>query len=241
MTKKYTIKADLHMHGPIGFQDYWLNKQNYADKNLAKEITDNAMKREIGMTAITSEAFKIDSGGIHDRFNYLIKEAKSLPKTDYTHDKLGNKEIAFAIERKKEGKKLIIVNGQTAIVKEKGKRLDHLVIGSNKIPNKKSLKETINYCKSKGMIQIAEHPLCTSHLGIGEEILLDSLEEYDAIEGHNSQLILPSITFFKNYSHKLNNLTKEFAESHKKPWIATSDAHRIKDVGLSTISFSSLV
>ena len=28
------IRADLHMHGPIDFQPYWLKKQGYAGKNL---------------------------------------------------------------------------------------------------------------------------------------------------------------------------------------------------------------
>lgn len=42
---KVQMKADLHMHGPIGFQPYWLKAQSYAGKNLLKEIADEAFKK----------------------------------------------------------------------------------------------------------------------------------------------------------------------------------------------------
>ena len=231
------MRADFHMHGPIGFQPYWLKVQGYSGKNLAKEIVDTAIDRGISITAITSEEFEIPKYSIHDRFNYLVSEARNLPK-EYVHDKIGENVL---VVKGRFSKLVYIINSQTVIVNEKGKRLDHLVIGSNQVPNQKSLRETIAFCKDKGLIQIAEHPYCGNHFGIQEQRLLEHLEDYDAIEGHNSQMILPKslsiLPKFGKYNKGVNQQAQEFAEKHKKPWIATSDAHRIEDLGLSYIRF----
>ena len=67
------------------------------------------------------------------------------------------------------------------------------------------------------------------------------MDDFDAIEGHNSQLIFPRLfnnfPIFKNYTQKINKQTQKFAEEYDKPWIATSDAHRIEDLGVSYIEF----
>ena len=60
--------------------------------------------------------------------------------------------------------------------------------------------------------------------------------------GHNSQLIFPVpsyVPLLGNYRRGLNKEIQEFADDHNKPWIATSDAHRIQDAGLSYIEFDS--
>lgn len=53
------IRADLHMHGPIGFQPYWLRIQGYEGKNLLKLIADVCIARKINLCSITSDAFEI--------------------------------------------------------------------------------------------------------------------------------------------------------------------------------------
>ena len=58
------IRTDLHMHGPIGFQPYWLKKQRYAGKNLLKLISDEAFRKRITITAITSQADEIFPGSV---------------------------------------------------------------------------------------------------------------------------------------------------------------------------------
>ena len=74
------------------------------------------------------------------------------------------------------------------MVKEE-RGIDHLVVGSNQVPNLKSLDYTVKYCKDNGLIQIAEHPLFEEHGGMGRENLEKYTENIIAIEGHNSQLL----------------------------------------------------
>jgi len=218
------VRADLHMHGAIGFQPYWLKKQGYSG-NLLKLITDECLVRKIDICAVTSEAEEIPKGSVHDRLGYLINESSSLP-SHYKVDRLGENVLVVEIN----GNLIHLVNGQTVIVKEDGKRLDHLVIGSNQVPNFRNLRDTLQYGKDNGLIQVAEHPFVKTHFGIGSK-LEDYVDDYDAIEGHNSQLILP----IGQYSNVANEEAQEFAHEHNKPWIAVSDAHRVEDIGISYI------
>ena len=134
------IKADLHMHGPIGFQKRWLELQGYnkPGTNLLKLIADTCFERGIDLCAITSEEFEIPKGSVHDRFDYLVKEARYLPK-EYEHDKKAD--ILLSVE--KQGRLVYIINGQTVIAYDGKRRVDHLVVGSNQVPNKRHLGETI--------------------------------------------------------------------------------------------------
>ena len=224
------MKADLHYHGLIGMHEPYLTKQGYTGKNLMGLALDCAAKRGIEMIGIVSEQFEIPKYSEHDRFNYLLRETRKLPKEEYSHDKLGEKDIAFCVERKKDGKRLFVLNGQTVIVMDEGKRFDHLAIGSSQVPNKRSLKDTLNYCYDHGLISIAEHPFFQKHFGVGGKNLANFIDCYDAIEGHNSQLI---------FAKKANKQAQEFAEKWGIPWVATSDAHRIEDVGISSIVLDS--
>lgn len=233
------MKADLHMHGPIGFQNYWLKKQGYDGKNLLKGIADICFIREIEICAITSDEIHIPRNSVHDRLNYLKNNSvKGLPE-NYDVDTLG-KEVLI-VERKNTGDFVYLVNSQTVRAKDNGRQVNHLVIGSNDVPIGRSLDDTLKYCADNGLISIAEHPLCVAHEGIGKEKLMEILPYIDAIEGHNSQLIfdgfLSLLPVFRNYSRGINYMTKEFAEKTHIPWIATSDAHRIEDAGISYIEF----
>ncbi|MCU0642454.1 MAG: hypothetical protein MUF61_02650 [archaeon] len=103
-----------------------------------------------------------------------------------------------------------------------------------------NLIDTLLYCDYNGLTQIAEHPFALSHFGMGERVLENHLKYYDAVEGHNSQLCLPafmsSFPVVGNYTRTQNEKAKQFAISHKKPYVATSDGHRVCDVGISYIN-----
>lgn len=229
------IKADLHAHGPIGFQDYFLRVQGYEGKNLLKLIVDRCIEKEIVVCAITSEAFRIDRGSLDDRFGYLAREAKNLGK-DYYVERKGD---IFLKVFKGSEKAIYIVNSQTVVAYIGDKRVDHLVIGSNQVPNSIPLEQAIRFCKDNCLLHGSEHPFLEEHFGVGEEILIKHLDDYDFIEGHNSQLIIPGLLekfpVFGKYNKKRNKKAKEFAIKHKKPAIAVSDAHRIEDIGVSYI------
>ncbi len=237
------MKADLHFHGPIGFQPHWLKVQGYfgKDENVLRKIADRCFEREIDICAITSEETEIPRGSIHDRFGYMIKTwGKATKAAGYGVDLLGKNVLVLTRKRFTEQDKLYLVNGQTVIIGEKGKRLDHLVVGSNSVPNDMGLLDTLMYCDYNGLIQIAEHPFALSHFGMGEKVLETHLGYYDAVEGHNSQLCLPAfmsgLPVVGNYTRTQNRKAKDFAAVHNKPYVATSDGHRVDDVGISYIN-----
>jgi predicted metal-dependent phosphoesterase TrpH len=251
-----TLKADLHYHGPIGFQDYWLRVQGYQGKNLLKEIVDAALRKDIGLVAITSDEDAIPKNSLHDRFNWLKeKYAKSLPE-EYSCDSIGKNILrlvkdgeVFSQEEQRElpefqeQRTVYIINSQSVRTKEKETQqtqgltkqgiIDYLVIGTNQIPNHKPLEYTVKLVQDNGFVGVAEHVFCTAHGGMGEKQLETLLGYIEAIEGHNSQLIMP----FGNYARKLNKQAIHYALKNEKPWIATSDGHRIRDVGISYIEF----
>ena len=230
------MKADLHYHGPIGFQPYWLKAQGYEGKNLLEEIADACLARDIDIAAITSEEKEIPRGTVHDRLNWLARHTSSLSR-EYKAERLGTN--ILIVERGK--RKVYLINSQTVLMKDKGRDFEHLVVGSNEVPNSRTIGDSLAYGKDKGLIQIAEHPLCEAHHGIGADNLERYFNLYDAIEGHNSQLIfkapLSLLPVFKNFKRDLNNQAQQFAVTHHKPWTAVSDGHRIEDAGLSYIEF----
>ena len=65
------IKADLHMHGPIGLQKYWLKSQGYGITNPLEEISKHCFDKNIEICAITSDENEIPRNSVHDRFNWL--------------------------------------------------------------------------------------------------------------------------------------------------------------------------
>src|SRR3989344_3993766 len=250
----HVIKADLHYHGPIGLQPYWLKVQGYVGKNLLTEIFDACAKRDINLCAITSDEDKIPFNSIHDRFNWLKNKYAIGIRKPYSFDVLG-KNVAL-MYNEYQNKSLYIVNGQTVRTREKEisefdgltKKgiADYLVIGTNQIPNHRPLEETVKRVYESGnCIGIAEHAFCTAHGGMDRDNPERLLPYIHAIEGHNSQLIFNRLTKlpivgkkFAKYRRELNEEAQKYALQKDKPWIATSDGHRIEDVGISSITFA---
>ena len=233
------LRFDAHAHALIGFQDYWQKLQGYQGRNLLQLIGETCFSKEIDICALTSEEFKIPRESVHDRLRYLIKNYARILPANYHSGKLGDN--VFVIE--KDGEKVYLVNSQTVIVQENDRRFDHLVVGANDVPNFMSLQDTLQYGKDHNLTQIAEHPVTEAHLGLGLRRLKENLDDYDAVEGHNSQLVIPAIfagvPVIGPYSKKSNELAKQFAKEHEKPHIAVSDSHRIEDIGISYIEFNS--
>lgn len=239
-------RADLHYHGPIGFEPYWLRVQGYKGKNLLKLIADTCIKRGLDVCALTSETHVVDEKGIierdslHDRIGYLVKNyLDNLNKVKgYRADKFG--ENSIIVERK--GEKVLLISGQTPIVMEEEKRFDYLVIGSNKVPNFMNIRDTQNYCNDYGLLHGLEHPALEAHFGIGLEKAKEYIDQSDFVEGHNAQLLWPSfmsrLPLIGPYTRLTNEKAKKFAEEHQKPWIATSDGHMIESAGRAFIEFN---
>ncbi len=240
-------RADLHYHGPIGFEPYWLKVQGYGGKNLLKLITDTCFKRDLTICALTSETDQVDENGliprnsIHDRIGYLIENyLQNLNKTPgYQADKFGPNSIII----EHNNRTLCLISGQTPIIMERNRRYDHLVIGSNQVPNSteanfRNFRDTIKYCNDNGLLHGFEHPELETHFGIGLEKAKEYLDLCDFVE-HNAQLTLPRtlsrLPILGRYTRLNNDRAKEFAKKHKKPYIATSDGHMIESAGRAYI------
>lgn len=244
MVKIDEQRFDAHMHGPIGFQPYWLRKQGYSGKNVLALMIDTAVKRGITISAVTSQESEISPGSVHDRLDYLKRQIPTLP-VGYRAEPLGREVI---VGENNKGK-VYFVNGQTVMIQEGGQKFDMLVVGSNRVPNFRTFRDTLAYGKDHGLIQIAEHPFVIGHQGMGPRRLEEHAEEFDAFEGLNGQLIFPR--WIKHvpaiggrlakYSKEMNDLAIAAAERHRKPWIATSDAHRIEDLGIGYIFWNGLI
>lgn len=128
---------------------------------------------------------------------------------------------------------------------EDGRKIDLLVVGANSVPNSLPLKDTLDYVDANGLIAIAEHPYLEAHRGMGERLLETHIGRFAAIEGFNSQVILPEwMTKVPLVGSKLSAGSKEAntraimaSWKFKKPYVATSDAHRFEDAGLSHIQY----
>ena len=233
------------MHGPIGFEPYFLRKQGYGGGNLLKLIADACFQRDIGICAITSESDQTDENGIilrntmHDRIGYLKENyLRDLGEfKEYNAEKFGPNSLII----KKGLRTLYLINGQTPIIMEGKKRFDHLVIGSNNVPNFRDFSDTMGYCNDSGILHGLEHPNLEAHFGIGLERATYFVEECDFVEGHNAQLrwarIFSKLPVIGQYTRTSNDKAKEFARRHKKPYISNSDAHRIEDAGIASIEF----
>ena len=230
------MKADLHMHGPISFHPYWIKVQSYERKNLLKEIADSCFNKELDFCAITSATDDVPKYLFYNRFNCLADKINLLPK-EYNADKLGNNVL---VVEKRENKVYIINSGSIEAL-DGERKVEHLIVGTNQVPDM-SLTDILWWGKDNGFIQIAEHPECKFENGIGIEKLIKHIKHYDAIEGHNSELIfsppLSWLPVFKSFSRKANERVQEVAEAYGKPWVAVSDAHWIEHAGLSYIQFS---
>ena len=136
--------------------------------------------------------------------------------------------------------------------------MDHLVLGSNQIPsytikpweediNKlKELEWVVKYAKERGLVQIGLYPFIhVSHAfarniyNSAGKIIEPYLNYFSAIEGQSSEFCIENEDQDKElkngFGKQQDKTAQEFAEKHKKPWIAVSGAHRIEDIGLSHI------
>ncbi|MEK6928498.1 MAG: PHP-associated domain-containing protein [Nanoarchaeota archaeon] len=232
-----TQRADLHMHGSIGFQPYWLKKQRYAGKNLLQLIADECFAKGITISAITCQGNTEGKGSVEDRLYCLRKHEAPLLPREYKVDSLG--ENVLVVE--KGNSHVYIVSGQTVVPKEDGKDFDLLVVGANNVPDKLSFSDTLSYCSDNGLIQIAEHPFLETHQGMGKERLEKYIHRFDAIEGHNAQAIFRSLathlpvvgSMLSRAGRELNEKAKASAKEYGKPYVANSDAHCIEDLGIA--------
>ncbi len=229
--------VDTHFHGPIGFQKFLIDRQGYQGKNHLKEIIDICMQRNVDMCAITSEEFNIPRRSIHDRFGYLLAHyAEKLPLY-YSVKPIGDNISIID----KGYKRLRLINSQTIISMEEDKRVDGaLILFSNEAPSKESLQYGLEWSNERGLPIIAEHPIFTSHFGIGHERLKMHSQLYDSIEGHNAQLFVSSsiarlLPPLKRFSQSINERAKSIAKELCKPYTAASDGHRIEDAGIAGI------
>jgi hypothetical protein len=231
------LKVDLHNHLGIGFQGYWQRIQHPLGGNLLEKAYRSCKRNEINVCAVNSQDSSevIEKGSVHDRLNYLQNSLDSkLERKGYSVEMDGDNVMVVY----KDGENPVyFLNSQTVTSKE---GVETLVVGRNDVKNGQSLEETLEgVARREDSIVIAEHPLTESHAGMGEENLRKYASKIDAVEGHNSQLIfrlLGKLPLFRQYARKVNDYSQELAESIGKPWVATSDAHRIKDTGKSYIS-----
>ena len=231
------------MHGPIGFEPYWLRVQGYAEKNLLQLIADQCFKRDIGICAVTSQSDQVDETGVilrgtvHDRLGFLTENhLASLPR-GYDADTFGEDSIVVM----RHGKRVYLVNGQTVIVQESGKIFDHLVVGSNSVPNLRVFQDTLQYCNDNGLTHGLEHPDVEEHFGAGLGRAEQLVEKCDFVEAHNAQLrwsrAFSKFPVIGPYTRAFNAKAERFAKQHDKPIVANSDAHRIQSAGIASNEF----
>ncbi len=231
-----TMKADLHMHGPIGFQEHWIRLQGYARHSRLELLVDVCRQRGISICALTSEEATIPKGSVHDRFWAITQEpAHERGKRKlWDYKPLG--ENVFVVE--KDGWKTYVVNSQAVITKGQ-QHHGHIVVGSNQVPNMMTLEQTLDYCDTKGYVQILQLPFDANEM----EAFLDNAHRYDAIEGHNAQLVLPWYTKhipvvgkkFGKYAKTANKEAREYARNLDMPFVAVSDAHLFQHIGCASI------
>lgn len=255
------VRVDLHAHGPIGFEPYWLRVQGYKGKNPLTLWVDACIARGIGLCAVISEQngdgspdYVIPKNSVHDRFNVLLNSFPELIFSALEHSYIiapiddNLLKVSRGIPNKATGKTeyshVYLINGQTVVTREdNGARLDHLVIGADHLPNNVPIRKVVGIAKESGYLQILEHPAVVEHY-CAIDYVEDLSEHFDAAEGHNAQLAVPDWMsklpkWFKigAFTKRKNYLAKVWAIEHNLPWVATSDAHRFEDIGTAWTEF----
>lgn len=236
------MKVDLHSHGIIGFHDFWLERQaGGLETNLLKLIADECFEKDVGLCAITSqyEEGQIDeplTGLIHDRFGYLCREAERLPKG--YNAKADKENILLVVE--KAGRRVGILNSQSVGGRIGERRVDTIVVGSNRVPVAKPLDWTLDYAIDNGFINIGEHIKAPELFSIEEYI-----DKYLSLEW-NAQMIVPSWMRHipvvgkqvRSACRRNNKEVIKYAKRIRKPVVPVSDAHRIEDIGIANIDIN---
>lgn len=238
-SEEYPTRADLHNHIWIGFHPPWPEIQGFNPESILHSFVDKCLEKNLGIIAVTSQTDNERCEVIHDRLEVLKKQALSLPE-EYKTDTLGENILIVGTETSAGEKLVYIVNGQTVVVRDGERQLDHLVVGTNKVRNLRCLRDTIKNARELRAIQIIEHPYLLEHFGVGEETAKEILDEVDAIEGHNAQFPLYSFLGFIPlagiYNRGVNKKAKRFAHKYDKPYTASSDAHQLRSVGRAYIT-----
>jgi hypothetical protein len=232
------IKVNLHGHFLPDYERWWRKEFGIKGENLAKVVTDKCLKRGIGISVITNEP-AYSNFNQKSRFELFAEEAKVIWGS-YKSELISPNLLAIS----KNGKTVYFLDGQSIRVQSDGREVEILSFGSGKVPNNRSLEETLQYLSDKGLPAIAEHPLCLDHYGMGEPKLeeLCSDNKLLAVE-HNAQLTLPNIPFsylpkFQHYSRSRNTQAFEVAERNSVPVIANDDSNSITHIGTAYTEFS---
>jgi len=213
------------MHGPIGLEPYWIKSQGYSQTGVLAPLIERCFEAELGICAVTSEynyTPQIPKGSMHDRLNFLVNHEANGLSSQYNVSWLGRDKNVFVIQ--KGNQYLFLVNSVVSHLGENGHEHNHLIIGTTQIPNWRRLEDTLELADKKNLISIATHPKSKS--GLSFENIEKYRNKFDAIEGFDSQL-----------SPNDNDIAMDYARQNNLPWIAFSNAHRVKDAGISAIEF----
>ncbi len=164
-----------------------------------------------------------------------------------------NKDVAIDQARKLSGYKtedldgrgLLITKGDKELIMLRGTefhRLQGHVLalgykGKININKDYDLKGSVRYVKDNGGIIIPAHILNKQVGGLDRDLLLDIIDDVDALETFNAQQI--NFLGLINAS-RYNALAKVFAKSVNKPGVAGADAHRYKHMDLAYPTFDDL-
>ena len=234
------IKADFLAYGPIGFQKMWLAKQGYEpQESLFNRIVEQCFKKELDLCAIVTEDDKIKPGFPEDRFGFLKNLAAGTRK--YSVSEIGNSalKVSNAI-----GNQVILIDGQVVHAKENGKLVKHLVLGSNGIQQGMSLKETVQYCESKGLPQFLMDVYESSENRLSISLFKEAAKRCDGVIGHSSTncidpgfaeflKLVPGARKLAKYTSYANERDDVFSVTVNKPTISVSRAHYIESIGNS--------
>lgn len=231
------IKVNLHGHIAPSFGAYWLERTGLAGKNLAEVVTDKCIEKGLGIYALTSEEGGHGVEHCEERGKYVFEQARQ--SKDYELGKLDN--VAFVIRRKRDGKEVYFIEGQTMSVRGEGRECEMLTFGSSSVPYGMNFQDTFAYLSDNGLPVIPEHALCETAGGIGEENLRRYGERFLALE-HNAQMALP-IAFkfvpkYKDFTRAQNSKVREIANELRLPVVANDDSNWPTYIGAAYNEFN---
>lgn len=239
------IKADFRAFGAIGFQRLWCEQKQRIcrQEQLLTKIIEQCIESDIHVLGINTEDDRVSRGFPEDRFGFLAEQAEIFTSARYRIRQL--RDDSMVISHRENGK-LLILNTQTAHPYENEKMLRHLVIGSNKVPNGLSLKDTINYCADRGLPNFLMHGGELSEeerLNLWNSVVANSLlmNGLTGVIGHEAQYCWPKflsgMPVIGKYNRGQNERTQQFAKIHRLPCVAVSSSHTLEDIGRASILF----
>lgn len=218
--KKREGRADLHCHGFIGPEPYFIRRQGYEHMNVLQLWVESCFRRGIDICAVTAEQDVVIKGDIHDRLGWLVNTYAEWLSDDLKPEMLGENVLKVSNKNALEGeqKDLYLVSGRAVSFPNAPYKLT--LVGTNQIPQGMSPQKLIGYCRGEHILTGADHP----------ELLNDLVLPDFAIVHESSGFYNPS-------SWKIGSKLRERAEKTRTPGIAVSNAHRLQDVGNSYFAF----